>query len=66
MESNWTDLNDLRQRGDRETVGRSGLALRIWLALPAESETSLFGQRHRLVQPAGTGAEAPQRVGRVG
>lgn len=66
MESNWTDLNDLRQRGDRETVGCSGLALRIWLALPAESETSLFGQRHHLVQPPGTGAQAPQHVGCVG
>lgn len=66
MESHWPGFTDLRQRGDGETVGNSGLQPRLWLALPAESETSLPGQRRGLVRPAGPGAQAPQHVGRVG
>lgn len=70
VESHWSDPADLCQRGDCEALGQSGLSLRpgLWLrlALSAEPQTPLAGQRRGLVQPGRTQPQAPQHVCRVG
>lgn len=70
VELHWSDPAHLRQRGDGEAVGWSGLALRLglWvrLALSAKPETPVSGEWCGLVQPGRTWPQAPQHVCHVG